>query len=249
MKNLLTGFAIAGLIVCAAFLYLQRQAQEKLLREDESLRQQITQLKADNENLSNLAAQTKSSQSLPDEQFNELLKLRGEVGVLRRQTNEFGQELAKLSGENQQLQSLQSRVSTAPNQTEQISSDDLFQLHQIHVVNAVKQLALAMRLYAGNNNDRYATNFDQLKNELGGVTNFNGVGLDSIEFVNPGLVNDSMPNTIMFREQNPRENPKGGWFRVYGLADGSVQTIYSDNDGKGFNDFEQQHMVSPPPNQ
>src|SRR5476649_1763872 len=85
MKNLLAGIVIAGLIVCAAFLYLQRQAQEKLRAEDESLQQQIAQLKADKENLSNLAAQTKNSQSLPNEQFNELLKLRGEVGVLRQQ--------------------------------------------------------------------------------------------------------------------------------------------------------------------
>jgi hypothetical protein len=245
MKNLLAGFAIAILIVCAALLFQQRQAQEKLRAEDESLRQQIAQLKADNENLSDLAAQAKSSQPLADEQFTELLKLRGEVGVLRRQTNEFGQELANLSAENQRLQS---HVSTAPNQTEQFSPNDLFELHQFHVADAMKQLGLAMKIFAGDNNDQFATNFDQLKNELGGVTNFNGVGLDAIEFVNAGLVNDSMPNTIIFRERNPRENPSGGWFRVYGLADGSAQTIYSDSSGKGFDNYEQQHMV-PPPNQ
>jgi hypothetical protein len=85
MKNLIAGFAVALLIVCAVLLFLQHQAREKLRAEDELLRQQIAQLKMDNENLSNLAAQTKNSQSLPDEQFAELLKLRGEVGVLRRQ--------------------------------------------------------------------------------------------------------------------------------------------------------------------
>jgi len=102
MKNLLAGIAIAGLIVCAAFLYLQRQAQEKLRAEDESLRQQITQLKADNENLSNLADQTKSSQSLPNEQFNELLKLRGEVGVLRQQLESQKAQTASLAQAVQQ---------------------------------------------------------------------------------------------------------------------------------------------------
>ncbi|HEY5233739.1 MAG TPA: hypothetical protein VIK35_09425 [Verrucomicrobiae bacterium] len=239
----MAGFAVAVLIACAVVLFQQRQVQEKLRADAELLRQQVAQLKADNENLSNLADQAKSSQSLPDEQFTELLKLRGEVGLLRRQTNELG----KLREENRQLQS---HVSTAPNQTGQISSEDLFELHQIHVVNAMKQLGLAMRIYAGDNNGQYATNFDQIKNELGGVTNFNGVGLDAIEFVNPGLVNGSMPDKIIFLEKTPRQNPgEDLWSRVYGLADGSAQTIYSGNDGKGFDAYEQQHMVSPSPNQ
>jgi hypothetical protein len=88
MKNLKAGFAIAVLITCAVLLFLQHQAQEKLRADNEALTQQIAQLKTDNGNLSNLAAQAKSPQSLPNDQFNELLKLRGEVGVLRTQLAE-----------------------------------------------------------------------------------------------------------------------------------------------------------------
>jgi myosin heavy subunit len=105
MKKLLA-IAVAALVACAIFLFLQNQAQEKLRAEDEELRQQIAQLKADNENLSNAATQAKSSQSLPDEQFTELLKLRGEVGVLRQQVDGLRQqtnELGKLQEENQRL--------------------------------------------------------------------------------------------------------------------------------------------------
>jgi hypothetical protein len=218
-----------------------------LRAEDESLRQQIAQLKADNENLSRQLATIGDCKSLSDKELNDLLKLRGEVGVLRQQTNEIG----KLRQENQRLQSQEPRLSIIQNQVqaEQFSPNDLYELHQIHVVDAMKQLGLAMKVYAGDNNDKYATNFNQLTNELGGVTNFNGVGLDTIEFVNAGLVNDSMPDKITFREQSPRQRPGGGWERVYGLADGSVYTVYSDNDGKGFSDYEQQHTVAPPPNQ
>ena len=85
MKNLIAGFAIAALIACAVLLFLQYQTQEKLRADNESLTQQLAQLKTDNENLSNLAKQAKNPQSLPNDQFNELLKLRGEIGVLRRQ--------------------------------------------------------------------------------------------------------------------------------------------------------------------
>jgi predicted nuclease with TOPRIM domain len=99
MKNVLLGFAAAIVIVCAAFLFLQHQAQEKLRAENESLAQQFAQLQTDNESLSNRLATVGDSKSLTDEQFNELLKLRGEVGKLRQQTNELG----KLREENRQL--------------------------------------------------------------------------------------------------------------------------------------------------
>jgi Skp family chaperone for outer membrane proteins len=89
MKNFKAGFVGAILIVCAIFLFLQHQAQKKLHTENESLTQQIAQLQTDNENLSNHLAAAGDSKSLSDEQFNELLKLRGEVGVLRRQANEL----------------------------------------------------------------------------------------------------------------------------------------------------------------
>jgi hypothetical protein len=50
---------------------------------------------------------------------------------------------------------------------------------------------------------------------------------------------------LMLRELTPRQAPDGTWERVYGLADGSVQTI-SGNE-RNFVDYEKQH--SPPPNQ
>jgi len=240
MKNFLAGFGVAVLIACALIVFQQRQAQDKLRAEDESMRRQIAQLKADNEKLSNFAAQTKSSPSLPDDQFNELLKLRGEVDVLRRQTN----ELVQLREENRQMQKEFTDAFKSMPSPEQA----LFNKRRIQTVNALKQLGLAMKVFAGDNNDQYATNFDQLTNELGGITNFgDNIPLQSFEFVNVGLVNDSMPDTIIFREQNPRQNLNGEWERAYGLSDGSVQTIKSA-DGN-FDAYEQKHMVAPPPGQ
>lgn len=77
-------------------MVLQHQSQEKLRLETESLRQQLAQLQAENEDLANrLAREAHATNALPDDQFRELLRLRGEVGVLRRQTNELGATLAK----------------------------------------------------------------------------------------------------------------------------------------------------------
>src|SRR5208282_2620213 len=93
MTNLKLGISAIVVAGTATALVVQHQAQTKLQDESESLRQQIAQFQANNESLSNrlaAAADAKpsSSQSLPDGQSNELLKLRGEVGVLQRQASE-----------------------------------------------------------------------------------------------------------------------------------------------------------------
>jgi RNA polymerase sigma factor (sigma-70 family) len=82
---------VAGL---ATSLVIQHQTQVRLLEENQSLRQQTAQLKSDNENLSNRVAQANRSPSLSSERLRELLKLRGEVGVLRRQQRELEQATA-----------------------------------------------------------------------------------------------------------------------------------------------------------
>jgi RNA polymerase sigma factor (sigma-70 family) len=79
--------AIGAIVVAAvatAFVLLN-QAQKNLRAENELLRQQIAQLQTDNESLSNRLAVAANSKSLSDEQFSELLKLRGEVTRLRQQ--------------------------------------------------------------------------------------------------------------------------------------------------------------------
>src|ERR1017187_872714 len=78
---------ISALVVAGAAtaLVVQHQAQTKLREENQSLRQRINQLQTDNENLSNRVAAAGHSKSLSEKELNELLKVRGEVGVLRRQ--------------------------------------------------------------------------------------------------------------------------------------------------------------------
>jgi RNA polymerase sigma factor (sigma-70 family) len=82
LKLAFNALVVAGAVT--AFV-IQHQMQNKLRADNESLRQQITQLQTENESLSNQLATAGNSKSLSDEQFTELLRLRGEVTLLRQQ--------------------------------------------------------------------------------------------------------------------------------------------------------------------
>jgi len=225
-------------IVIVALIFIQHQTQTALREQNDSLRAQLEQIQNDNALLSNSLAQAQSPQSSPD-QSRELARLRNQVGLLRQQTN----ELARRRADNNQ-----SPVQSVPtqNQPEQLSPQDQFQIDQIHRMSALKQLALAMHMYAADNQDQFATNFDQLNNLLGGATNFEGgVTLDSFEFMNTGLTGPGTPDLLIFRAKTPRQNPDGNWIRAYGFADGHVE-LRSSPDGN-FDDFEKQHSPAPPP--
>ena len=78
-------------------LYETRQAsrwrtQAQTIEQQQALLDgQITQLKSDNEALSNRVAHANQSPSLSSERLRELLRLRGEVGMLKRQQRELEQ--------------------------------------------------------------------------------------------------------------------------------------------------------------
>jgi hypothetical protein len=242
MKNLITGFAIAVLIVCAVLLFLQHQAQEKLRADNEGLTQQLAQLKTDSESLSNRLATAGDSKQMPDAQFNELLKLRGEVGLLRNQVIEIG----KLREENQQLRkevkgTLQGQI--------QLPTQGQYEWHQTNTFNAAKLIELGMIMFAGANNDRFPTNFTQISNLTEGMTNqTSGIGTEAFEFLNAGcLANNQNANKIILREQTPFRTTDGKWTRTYGFGDGHAEVQISE-DGN-FDAFEQKHLVSPSPNQ
>ena len=76
-----------------------REQNQSLQQQQASLAGQIQQLQADNESLSNSITRISDSKTPTDERFNELMKLRGEVGVLRTQND----DLAKLQNENLKL--------------------------------------------------------------------------------------------------------------------------------------------------
>jgi hypothetical protein len=90
--NITSVVGIAAVVGLAVWVACEHQRRVGLRREHKALEQQLdemAQLITSNEQLSNLLAQAKSPQSLTDEQSRELLRLRGQVGVLRQQSREL----------------------------------------------------------------------------------------------------------------------------------------------------------------
>lgn len=93
IKVAITVAVISG---AASLWMVQRQTQIRLRAENQSLHRQLermAQLETDNAQLSNIVAHADGSR--PNQQLMELLRLRNEVGMLRRQTNEL-QKLREL---------------------------------------------------------------------------------------------------------------------------------------------------------
>ena len=234
--------ALVVLLVAAlAVIFNQHQSQQKLRADADALAQQVSQLHTDNESLSKRLTAATETHPLTDKEKTELLKLRGQVDTLSKQLG----QTAKLRAENERLPAQPTAAAAAPSE---VTPEERFELQRMHTVNALKQINLANQIFAGDNNDRYATNFDQMKDGLGGHTNFNGnVSLDAFEFMNTGSVNETMPDVISFRERVPRVDANGNWQRAYGMADGSVQTVYggAQGDETKFTEYEQQHSPHP----
>ena len=95
-KTLVTAIVAA----CAATPILVQHRSLVRLREQNQVLQrqgdQLSQLASENERLSNLVAQANSTRNLPTDEFSELLRLRGEVGVLRNRTRDLEKFVASL---------------------------------------------------------------------------------------------------------------------------------------------------------
>ena len=193
---------VVGLIATVA---IQHQTESKMRAENQALRQQVAGLAADNEKLSNLHRQVSVPSALAGDQFRELLRLRGEVGRLRQQTNFVG----AVREENRHLHA---GLETVKNQ---LAEADAPALRRENIINAANQIGTAFKIYANDNNHQLPSNFGQISNELGGLTNFGGgVTLDSFQMVNAGNVNGLMSNSIATRELISRQSTDGGWDRV-----------------------------------
>ena len=169
--------------------------------------------------------------------------MRGEVGMLRGQISGFKKADQSRSRAEQDAKQLLANVKSEVTLERDKAQ---FKMEEIKTINTVKQVLLACKIYIGDNNTGWPTNFEQIQMELGSMpTNL----LDGIEFVNVGIVEDrKYPQMVAFRERAPRKSLDGAiWHRVYGLADGSVQTAKSAEGN--FDAWEKQNTTPPPANQ
>lgn len=225
--------ALVAAGVTTAFI-IQHQAQARLREENQSLQQQVVRLQKGNEDLSSQIAGLNDSKKMSDEQFNELLRLRGEVGMLRRRTNELGTAQATLENSLVQAEMPQSN---SPAQEQR-------QIVMARLDNA-KGLAMGFIMYAMDNQGLFPTNFDQIDS----YTNQYPVsGTNGFEIVYQGTRDQitNLGDVIVVQESEPWQTYDGKWGKTYGFADGHSE--FHEEANGDFSAFEQRHTISPPSN-
>ena len=236
LTKLKFGLGVLAVAGATTALVVQHQAQEKLRAENETLTRQIAQLKTDNEDLASRLAAAGNAKPLSDERLNELLKLRGEVGVLRQRTNELGMLRAAPS------------PGTSSQQPPEVDLHAEQEKAALFVMNNAKQSVMGMLMFANDNGDQFPTNFDQAMPYLGGDPNLVRSNLSRLEIVYHGSwKNMTNPaSAIVVRENRPWLY-NGEWVKVYGFADGHCE-LHAEPNGE-FGAWEQQHWAAPPPGQ
>ncbi len=230
---------ISAIVVASAAtaLVVQHQTQNTLRDENQSLQQQISQLKTASANFPNQLASAGNSKKLTDDQFNELLKLRGEVGVLRNQLGELG----KLREENKRLQAAQ----LDPNAQRQVILDAEKQQHgaMMRKLDDAKQGMLAFIMFAGDNQNQFPTNFAQASRYTN--TNYMEQIESNFDMTYQGSISSitNVSETIVLKEKQPWQALNGQYMKVYGFADGHAQV--QAEPPEGFDAYEQQHTISP----
>jgi hypothetical protein len=148
-------FGLSALVLAAATtaLVVQHQTLTRLRAEAESWRRQFAQMQADNDALSNKLALTLDSNPASDRQLKELMRLRGEVGLLRQKTNELGK---MIRDDRKRLETANAQEPDETNPAEE-------QQRQVSIAKMgdAKLLALGDFLYSEKNQGQMATNMDQ----------------------------------------------------------------------------------------
>ncbi len=224
-----------AVVAMAALLTLQFLSNTKLRDENRALTERVAQLnqfRADSD--STAKPQPAAAPALADEQFRELLRLRGEVGTLK---NRLAEQAAKKTLEPSP------KPSQPENQSEPVDPEKQLALARLSFP---RNWMMALLLYAQQNQGRCPTSFAQaapfLPDYAKGETN---LAPDQFEIVYEGsLVDLTNPaNIIVIRQKEAWQSSDAGWHRAYGFADGHSE-IYRAPDGN-FGPWEQRHNYAP----
>ncbi len=225
LKLTFSALVVAG---AATAFVIQQQTQQKLRAENDFLQQQIGQLQTDNQSLPNRPTNVGDSKESPNDSSNEILKLRGEVGVLRRQLNEAEQNLATT-----------------------LSVQAKFDANEASNTDGIKYVGLDLFVYAGDHTNQFPGSLEQLEKIVYSDTNL-PPNMPAVDYLNIGqakFISQNKlkhPNMVMVRERIARQAPDGTWRRAYLFADGSVH-IATSYDGN-FDAWEKANTYLPPPN-
>ncbi|MGV3755624.1 MAG: sigma-70 family RNA polymerase sigma factor [Verrucomicrobiota bacterium] len=211
---------IAGAVLVtglAGTLVWQHQSTERMGNENASLKKETVALQAEIDSLKRRLQPKAATSTFTDQERTELLRLRGDVGLLR-------QDLAEGKRRQKELQETTKGFAAELGQ-EKVQKKE-HEIAMIHARNA-KQWMLAFYMYAAENNGRYPTTFDQATSFVN--ASFDGGALikatNDFEIFPLGDRNAIDPGKTIALRGKARPLASGAWQRAYGLADGSAQIV------------------------
>ncbi len=238
MKSKLVVGIVGGAVVATALTWQQRN-NSRLSEENSALRRQVAVLSAAAPEPSSKADLNELAR-LRDE-HGELLRLRGQVAELMR-----GNKGSAGTDATRRLQAAEARANQAEAAVAQVQAEELANGRSISIVNALKNLGLAARIFSVDHADRMPTTFDEMRPEMGlspQGTYPGGISPDLFDFPpHERPLSEQEPERILLREKVARQLPSGKWERCYLLTDGSVQR--ESNDDNDFSKFERDRTAT-----
>jgi hypothetical protein len=212
---------------------------------------QLAELGAENQRLSNLVAQIKTDSATAEDRTAEVAQLRAKVEALRQQSNQLAKQLA----ENRRLAGAQF-FSLADSNLMDHSYESAIAFSggpgENGKLNDARALTAALRRYADEHQGEFPLSVDQVVPYLPKSLEANspsGVdaplsGTNDFEIVYHGSQNDltNIPprRVALIRERRPWLTPDGKWARVYGSADGAASIVVSDDN---FQSWDAQYII------
>ncbi len=217
-----TKLGIAGAIVIAGLaggLVLKQQQVTELRAQYERQKRQLEEQQLEIEALKQKPQPTVVDRSLSDDERTELLRLRGQMGLMRDQLATSKRKQETLNDSYQMVvRELDKEI---------VAKAEKAHLNQIMM--DAKQWLVAFHLYAAENNDSYPTAFEQAKDFLGeerGSEILKKISGQFELFPMPELQDSSRTDLVILRG-NAMQLSSGMWLKVYGFADGHVEALDS----------------------
>ena len=231
--------AVAVLATAGGVLLFQSRTAAQLRADNAELRSRVALLSDDVQTLRQTAARNAESLARATQPSAELLRLRGEVGQLRRQLATAGKTTSTASGQED-------------GKAAEDKADEEARAFAIKRMSEAKTLMMGFHLYASDHADRFPDSIEAAVTHLKSLNQaseteatLKNLRTDDFEQMYKGsLSNVANPAAaIVVREREAWHIPKGGWMRTYGFADGHSEVHRSD-DGD-YTAWEAEHQARP----
>ncbi len=250
----LTNLKIAAATVAAGMataIAVQTHTNTKLRDENQVLRGQAAQaeqLRADNAQLAKLQSNA-AAPGLAQEQLMELLQLRSQAGMLKKQLADMTKEREQMAQalKQKEKEQQQAAANAATNAEEKEKQDQKDQA--IAKMNYVRKWLLAFIMYADENNGQFPTSYNQAGSFFPDGLKADGpLTTDQFDITYQGtlsgMTNPGPSVQIVLREKSATQTPDGGYVKAYAFGDGHSE-IHKEATEADFAAWESGHLQKP----